>query len=149
MGKRGPKSKHPSGIGHTTKKGYHRLCLWDSATKSSRLVLAHVYEWEKANGSSPQGFTLHHHTGDKQDNRLENLRLVTYLEHKRHHSGCKLRDGIWWKPCHVCGQLKPITEECWYFSKEGYPLYGRCRQCHIRIVVASKRARRAREKVRS
>lgn len=147
MGKHGPHSVHPSGRGYTTSKGYHRFCIWDSATKSSRLVLAHVYEWEKANGKIPDGFTIHHVNGDKQDNRLDNLRLVGYLEHKRLHEGCELRDGQWWKPCHNCGQLKPITTEHWYFDKRGYPLYGRCKPCHIKRVVADKRARKARRRV--
>jgi hypothetical protein len=43
----------------------------------------------------------------------------------------------------MCGELKPIDAEHWYLTKQGWPLYGRCRPCHIRRVVADKQRRRA------
>ena len=146
MGKRGAPSKHPSGVGYTTKQGYHRLSLWNTATKSTRLVFAHVLVWEEAHGPVPEGHCLHHRNGDKQDNRLENLQLVTHLEHKRIESGCQLRDGVWWKPCSICGEFKPIDHDHWYFTAEGYPGHGRCKPCHIRRVVADKQRRRQRRR---
>ena len=144
MGKHGPQSTHPTGRGYTTKKGYHRLDIWDPATKSSRHVFAHVLVWEEANGPVPAGFVVHHVNGDKQDNRLANLCLVGALEHKRLHSGCELREGVWYKPCSICKQLKPLTSEHWYFTREGWPAHGRCRPCHIARVCADKRTRKAR-----
>ena len=125
MGKRGPKSSHPSGVGHTTAKGYHRI------HHEGGLKMAHVVAWEAAYGPVPDGYRVHHRDGNKQNNVLSNLKLVDALTHKRLHSGCELRDGVWWKPCSVCGEFKPATREHWYFTREGWVAYGRCKPCHI------------------
>lgn len=124
---------------HVTRKGYLR------GRANGRQALGHVVAWESVNGPKPEGYQIHHVNGDKQDNRLENLVLVDPTTHKRLHSGCELRDGEWWKPCHVCGVLKPVGRADWYLSPEGWPLYGRCRPCHIAIVVKSKQVRKVRQ----
>ena len=146
MGKHGPPSSHPSGEGYTTSSGYHRLTIWDPKTKTSRLVFAHTLIWEQAHGPIAPGWHVHHRNGDKQDNRLANLQLVDATTHKRLHSGCEMRDGVWWKQCSICEEFEPITEEHWYISPRGYPLYGRCRPCHIHRVVGDKRKRKARRR---
>ena len=138
MGKRGPKPKRADGF-HVTRKGYLR------GNVDGRLKLGHVAAWESVNGPVPDGYQIHHLDGDKQNNDLGNLLLVDPVTHKRLHSGCELRDGEWWKPCGVCGQLKPVGTADWYLSREGWPLYGRCRPCHISIVVESKRLRKVRQ----
>jgi hypothetical protein len=141
MGKRGPKPQRPDGQ-HVTRKGYLR---GKDPADHTKLKLGHVRAWESVNGPVPDGYQIHHIDGDKTNNALDNLLLVDPVSHKRIHSGCKLVDGVWWKPCRVCGLLRPVTEEWWYFSREGWPLYGRCRPCHISKVVESKRLRRLRK----
>lgn len=140
MGRRGPTSKHPSGVGSTDGRGYHQI--YDSVQRC--YVLAHRALWESERGPIPSGHQIHHINGERQDNRIENLVCVTATEHKRIHGGCELREGVWWKPCKICREYKPISAGHWYMSKRGWPLYGRCRPCHIRIVVEDKRARKRR-----
>ena len=64
-----------------TKKGYTRIWVGDCHR------MLHDIVWENANGSIPDGYEIHHIDGDKQNNDIENLKLVTPLEHKRIHSG--------------------------------------------------------------
>lgn len=139
MGKRGPKPKHHLGEGTINRAGYHRI--W----RDGRYVMAHRWAWEQAHGPIPDDHDIHHIDGDPLNNDLANLQLVDKVTHKRIHSGCELRDGEWWKPCGQCGEFKRVGPDDWYISKEGWPLYGRCRPCHIRVVVESKRARRLRK----
>ncbi len=120
-----------------TRKGYLR----NNATGR----MQHVEVWERHHGRRlPSGLQVHHIDGDKRNNDPDNLLAVDPLTHKRIHSGCDLRNGVWWKPCGVCGELKPVGANDWYLSSEGWPLYGRCRRCHIARVVSDKRLRKLR-----
>jgi hypothetical protein len=54
---------------------------------------------------------------------------------------------VWWKPCKVCGEHKPIGTADWYLTPKGWPLYRKCKPCHIAYVVKTKRLRKARRKL--
>lgn len=125
-----------------TKKGYLR-----HRSDGERLRMEHDLVWEEYFGKIPTGMQVHHIDGDKTNNDISNLQLVTPLEHKRLHEGCRLENGIWLKPCKVCGEYKPATSNNWYFSR-GW-INGRiCKACYIKKQVDAKRARKQQRKER-
>lgn len=111
----------------TTKKGYLRF----RKDKNGKLRMEHNVVWEEHYGEIPQGMQIHHIDGNKTNNNIENLQLVTPLEHKRLHSGCKLINGVWYKPCSVCGEYKPCDKDNWYFSR-GWINGTLCKKCYIK-----------------
>ena len=46
----------------------------------------HRYVWEKEVGPIPKGFHVHHINGNKSDNRIENLSIMTATGHERLHN---------------------------------------------------------------
>lgn len=122
--------------GSITQYGYRRI-----RCKDRRLRFEHVLVWEEHFGPVPRGFEIHHVNEDKLDNRIENLRIVSRLEHKRIHGGCIFVDGVWWKPCGRCGVRKPVTD--YYKKRDG--IHSICRTCTIRLATMYKRLRRQRK----
>jgi hypothetical protein len=110
-----------------TPKGYLRT----RKDKDGRLRMEHNLVWESYHGEIPKGMQIHHIDFDKTNNKIENLRCVTPLEHKRLHSGCIIIDNEWFKPCSVCGQYKKCDKEHWYFSR-GWINGKICKKCFIK-----------------
>lgn len=111
----------------TTKKGYIRY----ARDEDGRQRFEHSLIWEKHHGKIPLGMQIHHKDFNKLNNDIENLQLVTPLEHKRFHSGCRLVNGEWEKPCSVCGEYKKCNKDNWYYSR-GWINGKLCKKCFIK-----------------
>lgn len=46
----------------------------------------HCVVWEHYNGKIPKGYQIHHIDGDRYNNNIENLELVSRSEHARYHA---------------------------------------------------------------
>ena len=129
--------------GSITPFGYRRITCKDRKQR-----FEHVIVWESHHGPIPEGMELHHRNGDKLDNRLENLKLVTRLEHKRIHSGCIRIGSRWLKRCRRCQWYRPVDTE-FYEYKGRNGVMGACKRCLSDLAVIAKRNRKLRAKQNS
>jgi hypothetical protein len=129
--------------GSITPFGYRRITCKDRKQR-----FEHVIVWESHHGPIPEGMELHHRNGDKLDNRLENLKLVTRLEHKRIHSGCIRIGSRWLKRCRRCQWYRPVDTE-FYEYKGRNGVMGVCKRCLSDLAVIAKRNRKLRAKQNS
>lgn len=107
------------------KKGYKLAWI------NGRSVKLHVLVWERANGSKPKGYEIHHIDHDKGNFCLENLELLSHSEHQRVHAGWLKTDGTWsHKPCTKCNQVLSLS--CFY-PRKGLTPSAKCKACHIEI----------------
>lgn len=61
------------------KSPYKHMKLGNKVMRNHRAV------WTMTYGPIPKGYIVHHRNGNKGDNRLENLELMTFSEHSRLH----------------------------------------------------------------
>lgn len=59
---------------------YKRVILWNAKLKNNKNHYVHRLVWESFNGKIPDGMQINHLNEVKDDNRLENLSLVTPKE---------------------------------------------------------------------
>ena len=85
---------------------------------NGKTTLLHRLIYEEAHGKVPRGHEVHHKNGNKTDNRLENLEMLSSVEHGRN-TFASMTDE--WKE-----QSKRNLRECaqpkaseWHGSKEG------------------------------
>ena len=112
------------------KKGYANIFF------NGKSVKLHVFIWERTHGTKPKGFEIHHLDGNKANYDINNLLLVSNIDHQRIHAGWVKKDGIWIaKPCSSCKEIKALED----FYKRGKYLNksALCKKCH-RIKTSTK-----------
>jgi len=87
-----------------TEHGY--LYCWHGGKR----VRHHRYVWEQANGPIPDGLDVDHINGDRTDNRLDNLRLVTRQENMQNAK-------------RYCTNSSGVTGVCWRKQKQRWQAY--------------------------
>ena len=125
---------------YLTKKGYYRG--YDKRVKKFKLLHNLIYEYYY--GAIPDGMQIHHKDQNKLNNRIENLQLVSPLEHKRIHSGCFEENGVWYKKCTNCKETKSFDE--FYRINKGKWIHTWCKECCIKNAVENKRKRKLNRK---
>lgn len=78
----GGRMQNKAGYILVLKKGHHH-------SDKKGYVMEHIYVWENETGLEvPPGCCIHHLNGNKQDNRIENLCLMSHKAHTIfHHTG--------------------------------------------------------------
>ena len=132
----GPLSSAPGGYGTINIDGYRRVSISSKGKRRQRFE--HRVVWEQYNGPVPKGYEIHHRDGNRLNNAIENLEMVTPLAHKRLHEGCFEKDGVQWKPCRKCGTPHPV--DTYYKRKTG--ILSICRSCEKKRVSENKRKRK-------
>lgn len=69
----------PSGVGHITPRGYRQF------QRARKFIYEHREVWEHHFGPIPSGFHVHHKDGNKLNNKLENLQILSQAAHQRLH----------------------------------------------------------------
>jgi hypothetical protein len=77
------KKLNPRFIGSNMKRRYHcvDLCVRGKQYKGK---LVHRLVWVAHNGDIPDGLELNHKDGDKTNNKLDNLELMTHIDNCKH-----------------------------------------------------------------
>ena len=80
-----PKNPNYGKDNHSWKGGYIRKDGYRLISVMGEQRLEHRYIWEKDNGQIPEGFQVHHINGDKLDNRIENMQVMSNSDHQKLH----------------------------------------------------------------
>ena len=73
--------KYKKYIGSIDKKGYVKI----KPINKYKHWLLHQYIWITVNGDIPEGYDVHHKDGNRQNNSIYNLELLTIKEHHELH----------------------------------------------------------------
>ena len=76
-----PKSKNELG---TCTQDYMRIGYWDAIHSLTRTIVVHRLVWLVFNGKIPKGYVINHMDGNKRNNRLSNLEMITHAENIQH-----------------------------------------------------------------
>lgn len=73
--------------------------------RRGKLVPVHRLLMEQHLGKPiPEGYVVHHKDGNKRNNRIENLELMTHEEHTAHHASARGKRRAGWRPHNAMGK---------------------------------------------
>jgi hypothetical protein len=90
------------------KNGY-----WISTT--SPRIRAHIWVWNNFYGKIEKSYHVHHTDGNKSNNNINNLKLMSRFEHLSLHANKK--ENIE-RVKELCDKIRPLTKP-WHCSEEG------------------------------
>lgn len=103
---------------------YHRT------KRNGKYYYEHDDIWKKYYGDIPDGMIVHHIDGNKRNNDITNLKLMSIREHNRLHAGFIKKGDKWFKRCDKCGQTKEVNADNWYINKKDNSVAtGYCKLC--------------------
>lgn len=97
-------------FGLDEKSGY-----WQNTKTRERM---HRYVWKHYYGDIPKGFHIHHLDGDKSNNDISNLAMVSPKAHANIHKETRSQE-TWDKLRENCDRIRPLTK-AWHASEEGH-----------------------------
>lgn len=80
-------------------------------------IRAHVWVWKHHHNLVPKGWHVHHRDGDKSNNAIENLTIMSVANHMKHHHD-HYDDSFKKKQLDHCEKIRPLTK-AWHASPEG------------------------------
>lgn len=66
------------------------MAEYETTSHEGKTIYKHRLLWQEHHGAIPKGKLIHHKNGDKKDNRIENLVLVSKSKHTLAHHEQKL-----------------------------------------------------------
>ncbi len=71
--------------GTVNPNGYLKISIYEDESGKIRKIRAHRLVWEYFNGPIPEGLVVDHIDGDKLNNNIDNLQLLTHGDNTRKH----------------------------------------------------------------
>lgn len=85
---------------------------------SSMRKRLHRYVWEYYNGTVPEGYHIHHKNGDKSNNALDNLEMLSAHDHETLHGALLTEQQRQWRRENIVANAMPKAK-AWHGSEDG------------------------------
>lgn len=105
---------------HFGRKFYQAKKNWYWYSTTAPRIFAHRWVWKNHYGEIPKGYHIHHKDGNKSNNSIDNLGMLSASQHTSMHGQEVINDPVKLKRLKEnCDEIRPLTKE-WHASKEGH-----------------------------